>query len=95
MPARLFGRADLPRIQSATYSAILISTAVFGPLVGQLRDTFGGYEAPLVMTFVASCTQCSLLLYLKQQDVRAFQTTAAGEPRVQSPDYHTLKEAII
>ena len=48
------------------------------------------------MTFVASCTQCSLLLYLKRQDVRAFQTTAAGEPRIQSPGYHmTLKEAII
>jgi hypothetical protein len=94
LPARLFGRTDLPRIQSATYSAILIATAAFGPLVGRLRDVFGGYQAPLVLTFVASCLQCSLLLYLMGQDARAFQTTRAEQTRILRPGYHTLMETI-
>ena len=41
LPARLFGRRDLPSIQSATYSAILLSAATFGPLGSNPRSNSG------------------------------------------------------
>ena len=71
LPARLFGRRDLPSIQSAIYSAILLSSSCFVPLVGYLRDAFGGYQLPLLVTFGTSLVQAGLLLFLMQADVRA------------------------
>lgn len=84
LPARLFGRRDLPKIQSATYSAILIATALFGPLVGHLRDAYGGYQAPLCLTFVACCIEAALLVYLMRADARA--RTGAS--------YRTLRDTV-
>lgn len=71
LPARLFGRKDLPKIQSATYSAILLSAASTGALVGYLRDLFQGYEVPLLLTAASSFVQIGLLLFLMRADVRA------------------------
>ena len=71
LPARLFGRRDLPRLQSAAYSGILVSTACTGALIGYLHDAFGGYQVPLLVTFAASAVQQLLLLYLQRADVRA------------------------
>jgi hypothetical protein len=75
LPARLFGRRDLPRLQSAAYSAILLSTACTSALIGYLHDAFGGYQVPLLVTFAASAVQLLLLLYLQRADVAAARAT--------------------
>ena len=87
LPARLFGRQDLPAIQSATYSAILAASAIFGPLVGLLRDAFGGYQVPLIVTFCASCMECVLLAFLMRADATAQEAVAMS--------YENLEETII
>ena len=61
LPMRLFGRRDLPRLQSYGYSAILASAATFGPLVGMLRDLINGYQLPIAITFLATALQCALM----------------------------------
>ena len=81
LPARLFGRRDLPRLQSAAYSAILLSTACTSALIGYLHDAFGGYQVPLLVTFAASAMQLLLLLYLQRADAAARAARAAPAPR--------------
>lgn len=75
LPARLFGRRDLPRLQSTTYSSLLLSISLFLPLVGFLRDAFDGYHVPLLCTFGASVMLLGLLLYLRAADERAVPPT--------------------
>ena len=71
LPARLFGRRDLPKLQSILYGAILLSTASFNPFVGWLRDYFDGYVAPLLLTFCASFLLVGLMLFLAKEDAEA------------------------
>lgn len=75
LPARLFGRKDLPKLQSASYSAILLSSACTGPTVGWLRDVSGGYQVPLMLTFTITAAQCALLLFLMDADAKASATS--------------------
>ena len=75
LPMRLFGRRDLPRLQSYAYSAILASAASFGPLVGMLRDLVNGYQLPIAITFLATALQCTFMaLVLKRADASATDT---------------------
>jgi hypothetical protein len=77
LPVRLFGRRDLPKIQSVAYSAVLLSTALLSPLVGYLRDALQGYEVPLLLTFSTSLVQVGLVIGLMQADMTA---TAGVDP---------------
>ena len=75
---RLFGRTELPRLQSYAYSAILASAASFGPLVGMLRDLVNGYQLPIAITFLATALQCTFMaLVLKRADASATDTMIA------------------
>jgi hypothetical protein len=71
LPARLFGRRDLATIQSANFAAILFGASIFGPLVGFLRDACGGYQVPLLVTFLASTLQMALMVLLMRADAKA------------------------
>jgi len=71
LPARLFGRRDLATIQSVNFAALLLGASLFGPLVGFLRDACGGYQVPLLATFLASALQMVLMVVLMRANAHA------------------------
>ena len=82
LPARLFGRRDLPTLQSAIYAAILLASGLFIPLAGYLRDTYGGYQLPLLLTAGASAIEMCLLAHLMRVDARARASAATSYQEV-------------
>jgi hypothetical protein len=78
MPVRIFGRRDLPRLQSYAYSAILASAATFGPAIGVLRDTADGYQLPLLITFVLTFCEVFLMARIMGADAQAASTEASS-----------------
>ena len=72
LPIRLFGRRDLPTIQSLMYSSVLLANATSIPLMGALHDAFGGnYNVPFLVTFGASIVEVGLLVLLRRRDIEA------------------------
>ena len=72
LPIRLFGRRDLPTLQSLMYISVLLGNATVIPLMGFLRDSFGQtYAVPFAVTFVASMLEIALLRILMHRDLAA------------------------
>jgi len=83
LPIRLFGRRDLPTLQSLMYVSVLLATATAVPLVGFLRDAFDQtYSVPFMLTLSASVCETGLLQFLMRKDINAAaareQQAAAG-----------------
>ena len=61
-----------------------------------VRDAFGGYEVPLVLTFFASSLQLMLMLYLMRADASARASPSGGSTLgpLSKAAYGTLDEAV-